>query len=99
LKGRNHTEDTGVKGRVICKMVSREVGVEGVDWVNPAQDREKHCLIDKYSSVILLLYAEIKIKNVLILSSECVVQKITMAGQYIIADCNTNLKLTCNFKM
>jgi hypothetical protein len=46
-------------------MVSREVGVQGVDWVNPAQEREKHCLIDKYSSVILLLYAEIKIKNVL----------------------------------
>jgi hypothetical protein len=54
-------------------MVPREVGVEGGYWVNLAQDREKHCLIGKYSSLILLLYVEIKIKTVRILSSKCVV--------------------------
>jgi hypothetical protein len=29
LKGRDHTEDLGVDGRIICKVDLREIGCEG----------------------------------------------------------------------
>jgi hypothetical protein len=34
-------EDLGVDGRKILKMDFREVGLEGVDWIHLAQDRNR----------------------------------------------------------
>jgi hypothetical protein len=62
LKGKKPHERHRCKEEGNSKMVHRE---GGVDWVNLAQDREKHCLIGKYSALILLLYVEIKIQSVL----------------------------------
>jgi hypothetical protein len=40
LKGRDHWEDLGVNGKNI-RMVHRERGWEGVDWMHVAQDRDQ----------------------------------------------------------
>jgi hypothetical protein len=37
LKGRDHTEDLGVDGRIILKW---KLGFGGMDWVHLAQDRD-----------------------------------------------------------
>jgi hypothetical protein len=37
LKGRNHSEDLGVDGRIILKWISNKM--ESVDWIDLAQDR------------------------------------------------------------
>jgi hypothetical protein len=39
LKGRDHSEDTGVDGSVIFKWISGKE-LEGVDWVHLPQDRD-----------------------------------------------------------
>jgi hypothetical protein len=38
LKGRDHSEDLGVDGRILWECVFREIGWE-VDWIHLAQDR------------------------------------------------------------
>jgi len=40
LKGRDHSEDVGVDGRIILDWILSEIGWEGVDWIHLAQDRE-----------------------------------------------------------
>jgi hypothetical protein len=38
---RNHLEDPGVDGRIILKMGFLEVGSEGMDRIDVAQDRDR----------------------------------------------------------
>jgi hypothetical protein len=40
-KRRNHSDDLGVDEITILKWIIREVSVEGVDWINPAQDTDR----------------------------------------------------------
>jgi hypothetical protein len=42
LKGRDHTEDLGVDGRITFRMGLREIRWETVDWICVAQDTD-HC--------------------------------------------------------
>jgi hypothetical protein len=39
LKGRDHSEDLGVDGRIILEWILREIRWEAVDWMHLAQDR------------------------------------------------------------
>jgi len=39
LKERDHLEDAGIDGRIIFKMDIQEVGCEGMNWIDVAQDR------------------------------------------------------------
>ena len=42
LKERDHLEDSGIDGRIINnKMNLQEVGCEGMDWIELAQDRNR----------------------------------------------------------
>jgi hypothetical protein len=41
LKGRYHSEDRNVDGRIIFKMDGKETGCEDVDWIILARDREQ----------------------------------------------------------
>jgi hypothetical protein len=41
LKGRDHSEDLGVKWEDNIKIDFREMGWKGVDWVHLAQDRDQ----------------------------------------------------------
>jgi hypothetical protein len=34
-------EDPGVDGRIILKWIFERLGVEGVDWIDLAQDRDR----------------------------------------------------------
>jgi hypothetical protein len=40
LKGREHAEDLGVNGKNVRKDL-REIGLEGVNWMHPSQDRDQ----------------------------------------------------------
>jgi len=40
MRERGHLEDTGVDGRVILRWIL-EVGCEGMDWIDLAQDRDR----------------------------------------------------------
>lgn len=40
LKGRGHVGDLGIDGRIIWKCVFKEVGYEGVYWIELVQDRQ-----------------------------------------------------------
>jgi hypothetical protein len=33
LKGRDHSEDLGIDGRILLEMYLRETGYDGVDWI------------------------------------------------------------------
>jgi hypothetical protein len=39
--GKRPLEDLGVDGRIILKWILKEVGWEGVDWIDMAQDRDR----------------------------------------------------------
>jgi hypothetical protein len=39
MRGRNHLEKLGIDGRIILKH-RREIRIEGVDWIDLAQDRD-----------------------------------------------------------
>jgi hypothetical protein len=41
LKGRRQSENLGVDGRIIIKMDLKEIGLEDVDWISLAQNRDK----------------------------------------------------------
>ena len=41
LRERDHWRDPNVDGRIILIMDLKEVGCEGMDWVELAQDRER----------------------------------------------------------
>jgi hypothetical protein len=41
LKGREHSEDLNVKGRIILKTDSRAIGLEGVACIFLPQDRDR----------------------------------------------------------
>jgi hypothetical protein len=41
LKGRDHSEDTGVDGRKILERILGKYGEGIVDWIHLAQDRDK----------------------------------------------------------
>jgi hypothetical protein len=41
LKGRCHSEDLGVDGTIILEWILEEIGLEGVDWINLAQDMDQ----------------------------------------------------------
>jgi hypothetical protein len=41
LKGRDHSEDLSVDGRIILKWILGEIGMEGVDWIHPARNTER----------------------------------------------------------
>jgi hypothetical protein len=41
LKGKDHSEELGVDGRIIKKAGLMEIGREGVDWIDLAQDRDR----------------------------------------------------------
>jgi hypothetical protein len=41
LKGRDHSEDLGVDGKIILEWILRELGWKGVDWIYLAQDRDR----------------------------------------------------------
>jgi hypothetical protein len=41
LKGRYFFEDLSVGGRIILKMILKQLCLEGVEWIHPAQDREQ----------------------------------------------------------
>jgi hypothetical protein len=38
--GKDHLKDPGVGGRVILKWIIEKC-VEGIDWIDPAQDRDR----------------------------------------------------------
>jgi hypothetical protein len=41
LKGRDHSEELGVDGRIICIIMDlREIVWESVDWMHLAEDRD-----------------------------------------------------------
>ena len=40
-KERDHFGDLGIGGRIILKWMFNEIGLEGVDWINLAQIRDK----------------------------------------------------------
>jgi hypothetical protein len=37
LKGRDHSEDLGLDGRINIRLAFRQIGWEGVDWFHLAQ--------------------------------------------------------------
>jgi hypothetical protein len=37
LKGRDHSEDIGVDGRIMLEWILPEIGWEGVDWIHLVQ--------------------------------------------------------------
>jgi len=41
LKGRDHSEDLAVDGRIILECISGKQGGEGVEWIHLAQDRDR----------------------------------------------------------
>jgi hypothetical protein len=41
LKGRDHSEDLSVDGRIILKWILEEKGWEGMDGIHLAQDRDQ----------------------------------------------------------
>ena len=41
LKEIGHLEDPGVDGKINIRMDLQEVGCEGMDWLEPAQDRDR----------------------------------------------------------
>ena len=41
LSERNHLGDPGVDGRTILRLIFREVGCGGMDWIELAQDRDR----------------------------------------------------------
>jgi hypothetical protein len=47
IKGRDHLEDLSIEGRVNIRMYLGEIGREGVDCINLAQDRDQQqCLVN-----------------------------------------------------
>jgi hypothetical protein len=40
LKGRDHSEDIGIDGRIILSWILKEAGFEIVDWIDQVQDRD-----------------------------------------------------------
>jgi hypothetical protein len=40
LKGRDHSEDLDVDGRIILKMHMKQIGWEDVGWIHLAQGRD-----------------------------------------------------------
>jgi hypothetical protein len=38
---RDHLKDLGIDGRVILRCVEKDIGWEGMDWVDLAKDRDK----------------------------------------------------------
>jgi hypothetical protein len=41
LSGRDHMEDPDLDGRIILRTDLQEVGCEGKDWIDVAQDKER----------------------------------------------------------
>jgi hypothetical protein len=41
LKGKDHSVDLGVDGKINISVELRETGREGVDWIHLAQDRDQ----------------------------------------------------------
>jgi len=41
LRERDYSEDSGVGGRIILRWLFRKWDVEGMDWIELAQDRER----------------------------------------------------------
>jgi hypothetical protein len=41
LKGRDHSEDLGVGGKILLQIVLREIRWKVVDWIHLAQDRDQ----------------------------------------------------------
>jgi hypothetical protein len=41
LRKRDHLEDPGVDGRIILRWIFRKWDVEGVDWIELAQDWDR----------------------------------------------------------
>jgi len=41
LRGRDHSEDPGVDGRIILRWIFRKWGCGGMDWIELAQNRDR----------------------------------------------------------
>jgi hypothetical protein len=53
IKGREHSEDLGVDGRIISELITTERGEKGVDWMLLVQDRDQWRVL--VNTVIIIL--------------------------------------------
>jgi hypothetical protein len=43
LKGRDHSEDLGVNGRIKSKLIFEKVELKGLGWIHLVQDKNSVC--------------------------------------------------------
>jgi hypothetical protein len=41
LRERDHLEDPAADGRIILRWIFRQVGCEGIDWIDVVEDRDR----------------------------------------------------------